>query len=60
MRETELDKWVKKLEMMRQTTDFSNNKVATLDFSSDIDAPNKYQTEDGKWHTGMIDEDDKK
>lgn len=28
--------------------------IVALDFSEDIDRPSRYQTSDGKWHTGMI------
>jgi hypothetical protein len=32
----------------------TKNDVVALDFSDDIDTPNKYQTADGKWHEGKI------
>ena len=28
--------------------------VIALEFSEDIDTPNRYQTSDGEWHTGRI------
>ena len=28
--------------------------VIALEFSTDIDEPNKFQTSDGEWHTGII------
>lgn len=38
-------------QMQEQST---KTDVVALDFSDDIDTPNKYQTADGKWHEGRI------
>ena len=41
--------------IQRVSDTFSNPyDINAIDFSKDIDKPSKYQTKDGKWHSGFM------